>query len=205
MPDIFKPTCQVRVPASTTIRVSDGKRIARFKDKTGRWIEGEIRSTGRVTVPAKKWYTRVEYADGSKRRVALVTDAEASRQMAARIQKDAYHQAAGVVVGHKRTLWADFRKKFEKEVLPARAAKTAMMFATLLNEIEETIKPVRLCDVSAVALSKLQTSWRSRELAESSIRSYLCHLSSGAKMGGPAANDRRRADNRKADPQPSTR
>ena len=53
------------------------------------------------------------------------------------------------------------------------------MFGTLFNEIESVIKPSRLCELTAAKISELQTSWRKRELAESSIRFFglfrICH------------------------------
>ena len=104
MSELFKPTSQVPVPADAQIltrRVErNGERItirvARFRQRNGRMVEGELKGNGKCAVPSRKWYGRVRYADGRDPRTPLLENKEASLQLLARIQSKEDQRAAGV-------------------------------------------------------------------------------------------------------------
>jgi integrase len=74
--------------------------------------------------------------------------------------------------------WEEFRERFENEVLPGLAEKTATMFGTVFNAIEKILTPAKLSDLTASRLSHFQAELRAGGRAEATVRTYLAHLKS---------------------------
>lgn len=97
-------------------------------------------------------------------------DAEkAAAKWEAELHEGRYKPASNV-------LWSDFRERYEKEVLPSLAEKTAAIVATVFNSVEKHLQLVRLRDFTGDRVSSLQAKLREAGLAEASIASYLGHL-----------------------------
>ena len=82
-----------------------------------------------------------------------------------------------------RATWDCFRQRFETEHLAHLAPKTIRSYRTALNAFEAEIKPARLASVSAEILSRFAAQLRQRKspVAESSINTYLIHLTSALR------------------------
>lgn len=105
---IFRPTYHAVIPADAKIVVRDGQRIARFKSKGGKSVEGLVLPCGtRCRVATPGYYARIKYPDGRVRRVSLgVTDQEAARQLRSQLQREADQEKAGIIdasVRHQKT------------------------------------------------------------------------------------------------------
>lgn len=75
-----------------------------------------------------------------------------------------------------RVTWAEFRERYETEVLPGLAKRTDDRVAVVFNWVQEVLKPSRLADLTEVRLSHLQAEMRRKGLAEATIKSNLAHL-----------------------------
>jgi integrase len=75
--------------------------------------------------------------------------------------------------------WAEFRKRYEAEVVPGLAARTADKIGTALNAVEAALPHVakgNLTDLDAESLSRLQAKLRDGKRSENTIAGYLAHL-----------------------------
>ena len=72
--------------------------------------------------------------------------------------------------------WADFRRRYEDEVLPSLALKTSLKTATVFKKVEDVLQPAKLRDLTSERLSYFQSKLRESGLAETSIAGYLAHL-----------------------------
>lgn len=77
-----------------------------------------------------------------------------------------------------KTTWADFRERYETEVVPGMAKGTAGMISITFNHVERAIKPKTLKQIDGNALSKFVKALRKRGLKEITIKDYLAHLKS---------------------------
>jgi integrase len=78
-----------------------------------------------------------------------------------------------------RVPWAEFRKRFESEVLPSKASKTGDKIRAMFNAVERHIDPNRLMAVDADQISRFQQKLRDDDkLAEPSIKGHLAYLQS---------------------------
>ena len=103
--------------------------------------------------------------------------------------------AAGEAVIPSKLTWADFRSRYEAEVVPGLAKRTAEKIDSVLDRFEEEIDPKRLWDVNENRLSafvcKLREGRQAKpkpgaeetapggrvdKLAESTIAGHLAHL-----------------------------
>lgn len=75
-----------------------------------------------------------------------------------------------------RILWADFRERYESEVLPGLADKTDKKAWGVLNVFERLMKVKRLCNITSDTLSRYQQKLREAGRSESTIKSHLAHL-----------------------------
>lgn len=75
-----------------------------------------------------------------------------------------------------RFTWAEFRKRYEKEVVPSLAKETANKIKVVCNYVETIIDPVRLRDMNEARISHLAATIRAQKKAETTIQSYLAHL-----------------------------
>jgi site-specific recombinase XerD len=83
---------------------------------------------------------------------------------------------AGTYHQRQKTEWVTFRKRFEADYLPGKAAKTIDRYKTALNTVERIVNPKRLAALDAAALARMTARLRDAKLAEPTIKSYLTHL-----------------------------
>jgi integrase len=90
---------------------------------------------------------------------------------------------AGEAVIPSKFTWADFRRRYEAEVVPGLAARTAEKIESVFKRLEQEINPRRLWDIDERRLSAFVTKLRKgdpdndvRALAESTIAGHLAHL-----------------------------
>lgn len=90
---------------------------------------------------------------------------------------------AGEAIIPSKFTWADFRKRYEAEVVPGLAPRTAEKIESVFRRLEQEINPRRLWDIDERRLSAFVTSLRKgdpdnevRALAESTIAGHLAHL-----------------------------
>lgn len=75
-----------------------------------------------------------------------------------------------------QTSWAEFRLKYENEVLPGLAGGTEGNKATVFNHIEKTINPQRVTDLTTPQISKFVATLRAKGMRESTLVGHLAHL-----------------------------
>ena len=99
MSDVFKPTYHCKIPKDAKFITKRGKRYARFTQRSGRVVEGEVLPDGkRCRVETPEYYARIRQQDGRTRRVPLgVTDKESARQLRAQFQRESDQQKAGLI------------------------------------------------------------------------------------------------------------
>lgn len=114
----------------------------------------KTRSTGVERTPRKASRTEAE-------RVAAKFEAE--------LREGRYHEPTKVT-------WADFRERYENEVVTSLADATGDKIFGVLNAFEEIARPRMLYDVTASAVSRYQSQLRSKGLAETTIAGHLAHL-----------------------------
>lgn len=78
--------------------------------------------------------------------------------------------------GRANAAWDVFREKYEKEALPGLAEKTRRKSYTVLDSVEQILKPRKLGDLTASRISKWVAELREGGRAESTIAGYVAHL-----------------------------
>ncbi len=114
----------------------------------------------------------------------LRTKATAVARGGARARKEAERVAgeleaqllAGSGVVPSRLGWEEFRIRYEKEVVPGLAARTAEKVATVFDRLEADIGPKRLWDITEARLSAFAAKMRAAGLKENTLAGYLAHL-----------------------------
>ena len=84
--------------------------------------------------------------------------------------------------GRHATTWQQFRLRYEDEVVPSFAERTAGKIATVLDAIEKILPKVatgKLAELNAEAVSRFQAELRDGKRAETTIGTYLMHLRAG--------------------------
>lgn len=92
--------------------------------------------------------------------------------------------AAGEALIPSKFSWADFRARYEAEVVPGLAKRTGEKISTVFDRLKQEIGPQRLWDVNEKRLSAFVATLRAGEggdggsgrLSESTIAGYLAHL-----------------------------
>ena len=85
----------------------------------------------------------------------------------------------GLDQGKNAISWQQFRIRYEDEVIPSLAEKSALKINTVFNAVERILPRVakgRLDDLNARTLSVFQAELRNGKRAETTIGSYLAHL-----------------------------
>lgn len=107
-----------------------------------------------------------------QRTTKTTTRRDAERQGAkweAELREGRYKPASNI-------LWAEFRTRYEAEVLPGLKEKTRNIVRTVFNAVEKYLGVARLRDLNGARLSDMQAKMRADGLAEASIGSYWGHL-----------------------------
>ena len=76
----------------------------------------------------------------------------------------------------RHVAWADFRQRYETEIVPGLAPKTAKKVAAMFNAIETHLRPGRLAGVTGDRLSVFGKALRDKGRSENTIKSHLAHL-----------------------------
>ncbi len=90
-------------------------------------------------------------------------------QLESKLNSGEYHKK-------ERTKWADFRERYETEVMAGRAKRTQMLTTTSFNCIERIINPKRLNAVDSDGIAKVIRQLRDEQKSEATIKCYLSHL-----------------------------
>ena len=98
-----------------------------------------------------------------------------AERFAARLEKELNN---GTYVEQTKTKWSTFRERYETEVVPGLAEKTADKISITFNHVETYLNPNLLTQVDANGISKIVKKLRERGLADITIKSYLAHLRS---------------------------
>ncbi len=91
----------------------------------------------------------------------------------------AQHEAdidAGRYLQPSKVTWEEFRERYEREKLASLAVKTKATAGASLNHVETIIRPARLRDLTAAAISRLQAKLRESGIRETSIATHLRQL-----------------------------
>lgn len=107
-----------------------------------------------------------------------------TRSAGTAVRRDAERAAAkweaelreGRVSGGGKILWADFRERYENEVLTSLAEGTDGKVQGVFNLLERMIAPSRLREITADRLSLFQSKLREEGRSESTIAGYMAHL-----------------------------
>jgi integrase len=75
-----------------------------------------------------------------------------------------------------RMTWADFREKYEAEVLPGLAEATGDRRASTLNYIENTINPQRIADLTTARITTFVAKLREGGMKDTTLACHLAHL-----------------------------
>ena len=75
-----------------------------------------------------------------------------------------------------RMEWAEFRDKYEAEVLPGFADGTGDCKASVLNHVERTINPQRLSELTTARLSAFASMLRAGGMKDTTLSVHLAHL-----------------------------
>jgi len=105
----------------------------------------------------------------------LSKDRKAAERLAAAME---LQLNSGVAALPAKYPWAEFRRRYETEVVPGLAAQTAVKVQVVLDRVEGILNPKRLLDMSEERLSHLMATLRSSGVAEATIKGYLAHLKS---------------------------
>ncbi|MFV1966355.1 MAG: tyrosine-type recombinase/integrase [Pirellulaceae bacterium] len=135
-------------------------------------------------------YRQMQYTDPITRKKKTRSTGETNRTKAERAAaKWEAELREGRYKPASKILWAEFRQRYEDEVLTSLAEKTDALAGTVFNSIERVLSPQRLGELSASRLSHYQKVIREgirdpktgefvrKPVAEDTIASYLRHLS----------------------------
>lgn len=104
------------------------------------------------------------------------TDRREAMKLAARWEADLN---AGRDQSTGTTTWQQFRLRYEDEVVPSLAPRTADKVGTVFNAIERILPKVRngkITDLTPEAISRFQAELRDGKRSENTIAGYLAHL-----------------------------
>jgi len=107
------------------------------------------------------------------KRTGLARERKLAERLAAELESQLQAGAGGLP---SRLTWAEFRERYEREVVPGLAKQTGEKIRGVLKRVETLLSPKRLRDVNEARLSHLVVQLREGGIAETTIASYLAHL-----------------------------
>ena len=110
----------------------------------------------------------------------LARDRKAAERLAGELQAQL---AAGSAAIPSKFTWAEFRQRYEREVVPGLAKETANKIAVVFNHVEAILSPARLRDMNERRISHFAAAIRATGKAETTIQSYLAHLKAMLRWG----------------------
>ena len=93
----------------------------------------------------------------------------ASAKLEAELREGRYKPASKIT-------WAEFRRRYEDEVLTSLAKETDHKVQTVFGLLESLINPGRLRDLTAARISTFQSQLRAGKRSENTIDGYMAHL-----------------------------
>jgi integrase len=119
-----------------------------------------------VTGRKKTRSTQVERTGLKRQR----TEAErVAAKWESELREGRYHSASKVT-------WEDFRQRYEDEALPRLSTETAKKVQTAFDLVERILKPNRLSDLTAEALSRWIVKVQAEGRSEATVAIYCRHL-----------------------------
>lgn len=109
----------------------------------------------------------------SVKRTGLARERKLAERLAAELEAQLQAGAGGLP---SRLAWAEFRERYEREVVPWLARKTGEKICSVLDRIEAELNPQRLRDITESRLSHLVAMLRTTGAAASTIAGYLGHI-----------------------------
>ena len=109
----------------------------------------------------------------SVKRTGLVRERKLAERLAAELEAQLQAGAGGLP---SRLAWAEFRERYEREVVPGLAKQTGVKIRVVFDRVEKELNPTRLRDVTEARLSHLVVRLREDGVAETTIAAYLAHL-----------------------------
>jgi integrase len=100
---------------------------------------------------------------------------KAAERLAGELEAQLMAGAGGIP---SRLSWQEFRGRYEAEVVPGLAKRTAEKVKTVFDRLEEDLSPIRLWDLTEARLSHFAAGLRKAGLSESTLAGYLAHLKS---------------------------
>lgn len=110
----------------------------------------------------------------------LSRDRKAAERLAAELE---LQLNSGVAALPSKYQWAEFRRRYETEVVPGLADQTAVKIQVVLNRVEVILNPLRLVDMTEQRLSHFVAALRGESVAETTIKGYLAHLKAALNWG----------------------
>ena len=107
------------------------------------------------------------------KRTGLARERKLAERLAAELESQLQAGAGGLP---SRLTWAEFRERYEREVVPGLAKQTGVKIRVVLDRVETLLSPKRLRDVTEARLSHLVVQLREGSVAETTIAAYLAHL-----------------------------
>ena len=105
----------------------------------------------------------------------LARNRKAAERLAGELEAQLLAGGGGIP---SRLGWQEFRARYEAEVVPGLATRTAEKVATVFDRLEADLSPVRLWDLTEARLSAFAATMRAAGLKESTLAGYLAHLKS---------------------------
>lgn len=88
----------------------------------------------------------------------------------------------GAIVG-KRTTWKEFRTRAERDFLPEKRENTQEKYRSVLNVVQDALKPNLLTGINADAIGDLKAKLRAKGNAEATVAAHLRHLKALLRWG----------------------
>jgi integrase len=105
----------------------------------------------------------------------LSRDRKAADRLAAELEVQLNNGSAAIPSKFK---WADYRDRYESQVVPGFASQTGVKVRVVLDRVERILNPIRLQDVTEGRLAHFVAELRKEGIAETTIKGYLGHLKS---------------------------
>ncbi len=201
---IFKPTYSILIPADSEIIQRKGKRYARFKGKDGRKVVAAIVENKkdkndpreRCLVKSECWYYKFRSTDGIVKRKGF-KDKEATRQLAAREEKEAAFEAGAGVVDpfkqHRKRTLSEHLSDYERCLQDK--GRDANYVQTTVQRVRDVIAGCRFVLISDVSPSKVQAFLADLRRSGRSTASSNHYLTAVKMFINWMVKDRRTADN----------
>ncbi len=107
------------------------------------------------------------------KRTGLARERKQAERLAAELESQLLAGAGGLP---SRLGWAEFRERYEREVVPGLAKQTGVKIRVVFDRVAKELNPSRLRDITEARLSHLVVVLREGGVAETTIAAYLAHL-----------------------------